>query len=68
MTTLRPDDIGRMPEHRHGMTRRPVIVRRADGSFTITGMLFHMPGYWEIHFDITREGETERAQLEVDLD
>ena len=31
-------------------------------------MLFHMPGYWEIHVDITRDEVTERAQFVVNLD
>ena len=59
---------GRMPEHRHGMTREPKITRNADGSFTVSGMLFHMPGFWELHFDILRDGQTERAQVDVILD
>ncbi len=69
----RPADIdlavdGRMPEHRHGMNRKPRIVRRDDGSFLVTGMLFHMPGLWELHFDVTRGGTTERSQVDVILE
>lgn len=59
---------GRMPAHRHGMTREPRIERRPDGTFVVTGMLFHMLGDWELHFDITRDGTTERAQADVVLE
>ncbi len=55
----------RMPHHRHGMTRRPRVTRRADGGYDVSGMLFHMPGYWELHFDVTARGVTERAQVEM---
>jgi DNA-binding beta-propeller fold protein YncE len=72
-----------MPEHHHGMTLTPQ-VRALDGPavqellpghgamgngrFEVRGMLFHMPGRWEFHFDITHGAITERAQLELELD
>jgi hypothetical protein len=57
----------RMPAHFHGMNRTPKLTRQADGSFTAEGLLFHMPGHWELTFDITRGGKTERAQADVEL-
>ncbi|MFO0873712.1 MAG: FixH family protein [Phycisphaerales bacterium] len=57
-----------MPEHRHGMNVVPRVRKHNDGSYSASGMLFHMPGRWEIYFDITRKGETERAQAEVVLE
>lgn len=59
---------GRMPHHRHGMNRQPRIVDHGDGTYLIEGMLFHMPGRWELYFDITRGGITERAQDVIFLD
>ncbi len=59
---------GRMPMHRHGMNREPVITRNEDGTFTVAGMLFHMPGDWVFHFDVTRQGITERAQADFVLE
>jgi len=59
---------GRMPQHRHGMNRAPRVERNADGSFNVTGMLFHMPGDWELHFDISRGSVTERCLVEVELE
>lgn len=57
-----------MPHHHHGMNQQPTIARLADGSFAVDGMLFHMPGYWEIYFDVTRGPVTERAQISVELE
>lgn len=57
-----------MPEHRHGMARAPKQTRRGDGSFEASGMLFHMPGRWELYFDVARAELTERAQVRIDLE
>ena len=57
-----------MPEHDHGMNTRPKVGANADGSFVVGGMLFHMPGHWELYLDVTRAGITERAQVDVQLE
>lgn len=57
-----------MPHHRHGMLQVPTVERRADGTFLAQGLLFHMPGYWELYFDVTVDGVTERTQFVVELD
>jgi hypothetical protein len=57
-----------MPAHRHGMNRIPRVNARGNGAFEVTGMLFHMPGHWELYFDVTRGGVTERTQLDVNLE
>lgn len=57
-----------MPEHHHGMNLKPTVKVNSDGTYTASGLLFHMPGLWQIYFDISRRGETERAQSDVTLD
>jgi hypothetical protein len=57
----------RMPAHFHGMNRTAKLSRQPDGSWKAEGLLFHMPGHWELYVDITRGGVTERAQMDVDL-
>jgi hypothetical protein len=57
-----------MPEHLHGMNRVPVVTKRDDGGFTIEGVLLHMSGFWELDFDVTHKGVTERAMTRVDLE
>lgn len=59
----------RMPHHHHGMYRVPRVNKLGGaGHYEAEGMLFHMPGYWEIYFDISHEGVTERAQFSVEID
>ncbi|GMU80574.1 MAG: hypothetical protein AMXMBFR47_04450 [Planctomycetota bacterium] len=57
-----------MPDHRHGMNTQPQVTREADGTWRVRGMLLHMPGYWELYFDLERDGETERAQYNFELE
>jgi hypothetical protein len=57
-----------MPEHRHGMNTEPVVTPRGGGRFDAQGLLLHMPGRWEIYFDVTERGVTERAQLDFILE
>ena len=57
----------RMPAHGHGMNRVPKVTRLADGTVKAEGLLFHMPGHWELYIDITQGGVTERAQFDVHL-
>ncbi|HVR85452.1 MAG TPA: FixH family protein [Planctomycetota bacterium] len=56
-----------MPAHHHGMTRSPQVSRVGKGSYLATGLLFHMPGHWQLHFDITQDGRTDRAEVGIDL-
>lgn len=53
-----------MPHHGHGMNFIPE-VSGGDGVFVATGLLFHMPGRWELAIDVVKDGITERAQWTV---
>lgn len=57
-----------MPEHEHGMNTQPTVRRVGPGRFTVNGMLFHMPGNWELYFDVRRRGVTERAQYSAKVE
>jgi hypothetical protein len=57
----------RMPSHFHGMNRLAKVSRGKGNSWKAEGLVFHMPGHWELYIDITQGGATERAQLDVDL-
>ncbi|MBL8879854.1 MAG: FixH family protein, partial [Phycisphaerales bacterium] len=50
----------RMPEHQHGMNVTPKVENLGDGRFKVSRMLFHMPGYWELYFDIVVAGVAAR--------
>jgi hypothetical protein len=56
-----------MPHHGHGMNVAPTIERTGDGTWRVERMLFHMPGYWELSFDLLSKGRLERATAEVTI-
>jgi hypothetical protein len=58
----------RMPEHRHGMNYRPSVAKKGDGLYLAEGLLFHMPGLWQLMFDVERGGKTERLMIDIDLE
>jgi len=57
-TSLRVDAV--MPDHRHGMNYRPEVIARGAGAYRADGLMFHMPGRWDIVFDLVTGGGTER--------
>ena len=57
-----------MPEHRHGMNYRPTIAVTGEGRYRAEGLLFHMPGRWQLLFDVERGGRTERLATDILLE
>ena len=66
VTAVRVD--AQMPEHRHGMNYRARVSAKGDGLYVAEGLLFHMPGRWQLLFDVERGGRTERLEAEVVLE
>ena len=58
----------RMPEHRHGMNYRARVFRKPDGIYVAEGLLFHMPGLWQLVFDVERGDRMERLTTNIDLE
>jgi hypothetical protein len=56
-----------MPEHMHGMSRRPQAVESEPGRYLVRGMLLHMEGLWQLFFDVTAGGKSERVESAVTL-
>ena len=58
---------GWMPDHRHGMNYRPAVTLNGL-SGTAEGLMFHMPGRWQLILDVRgaagRETLTAEAVLE----
>ena len=54
-----------MPEHRHGMNYRATIVSAGEGRFRAEGLVFHMPGRWELDIDVRAGSETERLNHDI---
>lgn len=49
-----------MPEHKHSMNYRPTILAGRDGRYRVDGLIFHMPGRWELSIDVRAGEESER--------
>jgi hypothetical protein len=64
-TGLRVD--AHMPAHRHGMNYR-ASVRGRDGAYVAEGLLFHMPGRWQLLLDVQAGGRSERLVSDVELE
>lgn len=56
-----------MPDHRHAMNYRASIVAGQDGRYRAEGLVFHMPGRWELTFDVRAGEESERLTHEIIL-
>ncbi len=57
-----------MPEHRHGMNYRATVTARGAGRYVAEGLLFHMPGHWQVLFDVEARGRTERLTTDLVLE
>jgi len=52
-----------MPGHGHGMNTRPITTPLGDGRYSAAGLLFHMPGEWELVVKVTSGELTEVARF-----
>ncbi len=57
-----------MPHHGHGMNVRPVAIRTGPATHRVQGMLFHMPGTWDIYVDVIDGPYLERARFIVEVE
>jgi hypothetical protein len=54
-----PDEVrvdASMPEHKHGMNYKPSVTALAPGRYRAEGLMFHMPGRWELVFELRGSG------------
>ena len=58
---------GWMPVHRHGMNYRPAVTLNGL-SGTAEGLLFHMPGRWELILDVRGAAGREKLTAETVLE
>jgi hypothetical protein len=54
----------RMPEHGHGMSYRTTLTAKGEGRWRADGLMFHMPGRWELLFDLRAGDRTGRLAVE----
>ena len=56
-----------MPAHRHGMNYRPTLTALGGGRWRVEGLLFHMPGTWELRVDTRLNGQVQALRTTIDL-
>lgn len=57
-----------MPEHRHGMNYRTTIQPTGGGRHRADGLMFHMPGRWEMVFEVRGPRGVDLLRQRIDLD
>jgi hypothetical protein len=57
-----------MPDHRHGMNYRPTLAAKGPGHYVAEGFLFHMPGRWQLVFDVDAGGRRTRMTTDVNVE
>lgn len=56
-----------MPEHRHGMNYKPSISKTGPTHYQAAGLMFHMPGRWDLEFEVGSGGVSERLTRSIVL-
>jgi hypothetical protein len=56
-----------MPEHKHGMNYRPSIKMLVPGQYRAEGLMFHMPGRWELVFELRGSGAPVRLSQSLQV-
>jgi hypothetical protein len=55
-----------MPEHNHGMNTDPLVTPAGEaGQYTVSSLLFHMPGHWRMTLSLGEGGDAENAVFDV---
>lgn len=56
-----------MPAHRHGMNYRPTVTGAPGGPMRADGLILHMPGRWQLVFELQLDGRLLRVVDELVL-
>lgn len=59
---------GGMPQHGHGLPTEPkVTAYLGGGNYRVEGMKFQMTGWWEVKFNVTAAGKTDKVTFNLVL-
>ena len=53
-----------MPAHQHGMNYHASVNSQQDGMIEARGLLFHMPGHWQVVIDLEYQGNKQQFRLD----
>jgi len=56
-----------MPAHGHGMNYKASVELQPDGLVQAAGMLFHMPGSWQVRIYLSYDGRERRVELDYQV-
>jgi hypothetical protein len=56
-----------MPAHGHGSSEEPKVEEKMDGMYTITDVVFTMPGHWEVRIDVSHHATDDRLVSSYDV-
>lgn len=56
-----------MPAHGHGMNYKAAVREVGEGRYRAEGLLFHMPGRWQLVFDVRTADKDERVTHDLVL-
>jgi hypothetical protein len=54
-----------MPDHGHGMNYKATVRATGPAHFRADGLMFHMPGRWDLMFDVQGAGSPERLTRSI---
>ena len=56
-----------MPAHQHGINYHASVRSQADGLVEAGGLLFHMPGHWQVIVDFEHQGKKQQFRLDYQV-
>lgn len=57
-----------MPAHRHGMNFQPSIAAIGPNTYRAEGMMFHMPGKWQLAFEQRMPSGPARVTTDIEIE
>lgn len=57
-----------MPAHGHGSPETPTVEEAENGMYSISNVVYSMPGHWEVRIDVTKDGTSDRIVAEYDVE
>lgn len=67
-TVDRVDVDATMPAHQHGMNYQPEVTKSGPNAFEAAGLVFHMPGRWELTVAAHHSDEVHRYKLDITVE
>jgi hypothetical protein len=58
---------GGMPQHAHGFSTLPSVKELSPGSYRVSGLKFHMPGWWVLVFSVEAGKRSEEFRFNLML-